>query len=109
MQGCMEVVKILLDAGASPNSRFTVRPWPNDINSLSNECVDGADCSREATAANNVSRYFCLLLFFNKNYVFFSFLKWLKAFRKNTHKKKLFNVCWLNVNKGETLTIYLKL
>ncbi|XP_075210670.1 transient receptor potential channel pyrexia-like [Lycorma delicatula] len=52
IQGFSDVIKLLLDAGASPNSRYTDMPWGDDDDPF--QCLHGKNCAREATAANDL-------------------------------------------------------
>ncbi|XP_075214408.1 uncharacterized protein LOC142320474 isoform X2 [Lycorma delicatula] len=51
--GSEDVVRLLLEAGASPNNRYVLMPWKNDGSYNSFRCSHGLDCAREVTAANN--------------------------------------------------------
>lgn len=51
-QGSADVVELLLDAGAQPNCRYTVRPWSEKDNLF--RCDHKTACPRETTAANDV-------------------------------------------------------
>ncbi|XP_075237615.1 transient receptor potential cation channel subfamily A member 1 homolog isoform X2 [Lycorma delicatula] len=50
-EGSVEVLKLLLEAGAIANSQCTVMPWSNNDNDCGFQSVEGVSCSREASAA----------------------------------------------------------